>query len=39
MAITEHKTEDSFLKYIKVSNDEHSEKVQELFDKMALELG
>ncbi len=39
MAITGHKTEDSFLKYIKVSNDEHAEKVQELFDKMALELG
>ena len=31
MAITGHKTESSFLKYIKVSSDEHAQKMKELW--------
>lgn len=33
MAITGHKTEKSFLKYIRVSPDEHAQKIKTLWDK------
>jgi integrase len=33
MAITGHKTEKSFLKYIRVTPDEHAQRIKELWDK------
>ncbi|MDA3891471.1 MAG: tyrosine-type recombinase/integrase [Salinivirgaceae bacterium] len=38
MAITGHKSEAAFLKYIKVSSEEHAEMVQEFYSKKALVL-
>jgi len=38
MAITGHKTEASFLKYIKVTPREHAEKMRELWSRQAMKL-
>jgi hypothetical protein len=38
MAITGHKTEKSFLKYIRVTPDEHAQRVKDLWDKRAIKL-
>lgn len=38
MAITGHKTEKSFLRYIRVTPDEHAQKIKELWDRRANKL-
>jgi len=37
MAVTGHKTESAFLKYIKVTPDEHAEKIREIWSRQAMQ--
>ncbi len=38
MAITGHKTETSFLKYIKITPREHAEKMREMWNRQAMKV-